>query len=77
MAQGKAQSKATHQNKSIKSTDSDNKSSGTTTFDKSVQSTSTSNIQTTNSNAADGKSKFQSNQRLNLLFHIIHSMLKG
>ena len=58
MARSKALSKGTPQNKSI---DSDNKSSGSTTSDKSVQSTSTSNIQSTNNNAADEKSKFQSN----------------
>ena len=76
MAQSKALSKATPQNKLIKSTNSDNKSSVSTTLDKSVQSTSTSNIRTTTNNAADVKSQFQSNQRLNLLFHIIHSLLK-
>ena len=77
MAQRKALSKATPQNKSIESTDSDNKSRGSTTLDKSVQSTRTSNVWTTNNNAADDKSKFQSNQRLNLSFCIIHSLLKG
>ena len=76
MAWSKALSKGTPQNKSIKSTHSDNKSSGSTASDKSVQSTSTSNIQSTNNNAADDKSKFQSNWRLNLLFCIIHLSLK-
>ena len=71
MAQSKALSKGTPQNKSIESTDSDNKPSGSTISDKSVQSTSTSNIWTTNNNAADNKSKSQSNQRSNLLFCII------
>ena len=54
----------------IESTDSCNKSSGSTTSDKSVQSTSTSNIQTTNNDAADNKSKSQSNGRLNLLYQL-------
>ena len=74
MARSKALSKGTPQNKSI---DSDNKSSGSTTSDKSVQSTSTSNIRTTNNDAADDKSKFKSNGLFNLSFHIIHSSLKG
>ena len=69
--------KALPKNKLIKSTNSDNKSSGSTTTDKPVQSTSTSNIQSTNNNATDDKSKFQSNQRLNLLFQIIILSLKG
>ena len=72
MAQSKALSKGTPQNKSI---DSDNKSSGSTTSDKSVQSSTTSNIRTTNNDAADDKSKFKSNGWFNLLFHIIHSLL--
>ena len=72
MAQSKALSKGTPQNKSI---DSDNKSSGSTTSDKSVQSTSTSNIRSTNNNTADDKSKFKSNGWFNFLFHIIHSSL--
>ena len=75
MAQSKALSKGTPKNKLIKSTDSDNKSSGSTISDKSVQSTSTSNFQTTNNNAADDKSTSQSNRMLNLLFHFIHSLL--
>ena len=77
MNRGKALSKGTSQNKLIISTNSDNKSSGSTTCNKSVQSTSTSNIQTTNNNTADDKSKFQLKQRLNILFHSIHSLLKG
>ena len=44
MAQSKAPSKGTYKNKLIESTNSDNKSSGPTISDKSVQSTSTSNI---------------------------------
>ena len=74
MARSKALSKGTPPNKSI---DSDNKSSGSTTSDKSVQSTSTSNIRTTYNDASDNKSKFKSNGLFNLLFHIIHSSLKG
>ena len=70
MAQSKALSKGTPQNKSI---DSDNKSSGSTTSDKSVQSASTSNIWTTYNDAYDHKSESLSNGRLNLLFHFIHS----
>ena len=77
MAQSKALSKGNPQNKLIESTNSDKKSSDSTTSDKSVQSTSTSNIPSTNNNAAYDKSKSQSNRRLNLLFHIIHSSLKG
>ena len=38
MAWSKALSKGTHKNKSIEPTDSDNKSSGSTTSDKSLQS---------------------------------------
>ena len=57
MAQSKAMSKGTPQNKLIKSTNSDNKSSGSTTSNKSVQSTSTSNIWCTNNKGADDKSK--------------------
>ena len=74
MAQSKALSKGTPKNISIESTDSDNKSSGSSTSDKSVQSTSTSNIQTTNNDAADDRSKSQSNERLNILFCFIHSL---
>ena len=77
MAQSKALSKGTPQNKLIESTNSDDKSSGLTTLDKSVQSTNTSNIQSTNNNAADDKCNFQSNQRLLLSFCIIHSLFKG
>ena len=44
MAQNKALSKGTFKNKSIESNNSDNKSSGLTTSDKSVQSTNPSNI---------------------------------
>ena len=73
MAQSKALSKGSPQNKLIESTYSENKSSGSITSDKSVQSTSTSNTRSTNNNAADDKSKFQSNRRLNLSFRIIHS----
>ena len=63
MAQSKALSKGSPKNKLIKSTDSDNKSSGSTTSDKSVQWTSTSNIWTTTINdASDDKSKSQSSQ---------------
>ena len=75
MAWSKALSKGTPENKSVGSTDSDNKSSGSTTSDKSVQSTSKRNIQTTNNDAADDKSKSQSNGRLNLLLCYIHSLL--
>ena len=75
MARSKVLSKGTTQNKSIKSTDSNNKSSGSTTSDKPVQSTSTSNISSTNNNAADDKSKFKSNGWFNLSFRIIHSSL--
>ena len=55
MAWSKALSQGTPQNKLIESTDSYNKSSGLTTSDKSVQSTSTSNIRSTKNNAADDK----------------------
>ena len=72
----KALSKGTPQNK-IKSPVSDNKSSASTTSDKSVQTTSTSNIWSTNINAADDTSKSQLNPRLILSFQIIHSLLKG
>ena len=60
MAQSKALSKSSPKNKSIKPTDSCNKSSDSNTSDESVQSTSTSNIQTTNNDASDDKSKYQS-----------------
>ena len=72
MAQSKALSKGTSKYKSIESTNSDNKSSGSTTSNKSVQSTSTSNIQTTNNDATGDKSKSQSNGVLNLSFCFIH-----
>ena len=75
MAQSRALSKGSPKNNSIESTNLDNISSGSTTSDKTVQSTSTSDIQTTNNNAADDKSKSQSNQKLNLLFRFIHSLL--
>ena len=78
MAESKALSKGSPENKLIESTDSDKKSSGSTTSYKSVQSTSTSNIQTTNNDAADDKSKSQSYyERLNLLFHFIHSLFNN
>ena len=76
MAQRKALSKGSSKNESIESTNSDDKSSGSTTLDKSIKFTSTSNMQTTNNDAADDKSKSQSKQRLKLLFHFIHSSLK-
>ena len=44
MAQSKALSKGTSKNKCFKLTKSDNKSSGSTTSDKFVQSTNPSNI---------------------------------
>ena len=59
MAQSKALSKGLPKNLSIDSTDSDNKSYGSTTSDKSGQSTSISNIRTTNNDTADDKSKSQ------------------
>ena len=74
MAQSKALSKGTSKNKSIESSDPDNKLSASTTSDKSVQSTNPSNIQTTYNDASDKKSKSQSNGRLNLLSHFIHSL---
>ena len=45
----------------MESTNSDNKSSGSTTSGKSVQSTNPSNIQTTNNDANDNKSVSLSN----------------
>ena len=74
MAQSKALSKGTPKNKSIESTDIDNESSGSTTWDKSVQSPNPSNIRTTKNDAYDNKSESLSNGRLNLLFHFIHSL---
>ena len=74
MARSTALSKGTSENKSIESADSDNKSSYSITSDKSVQSTNPSNIQTTNNDASDNKSKFLSNGRLNLLSSFIHSL---
>ena len=44
MARSKALSKGTSKNKLIESTNSDNQSSGSTTSDKSVQSTNPNNI---------------------------------
>ena len=76
MAQRKALSKGTSENKYIKlikSTNSDKESRGPTTSDKSVQSTNPSNIQTTNNDASDNKSKSLSYGRLNLSFCFIHS----
>ena len=73
MVCSKALSKGTSKNISIESTDSDNKSSGSTTSDKCVQSTNVSNIQTTYNDASDNKSKSLSNGRLNLLSSFIHS----
>ena len=70
MAQSKALSKGTSKYKSIESTNLDNKSSGSTNSDKSVQSTNPSNILTTNNDAYDNKNK-QSYKRLNLLFCFI------
>ena len=73
MAQRKALSKGTSENKSIESTDLDNESSSSTTLDKSVQSTNPSNIQHTNNDASENKSKSQPYERLNLLSRFIHS----
>ena len=70
MAQSKALSKGTPQNKSI---DSDNKSSGSTTSDRSVRLTSTNSFRTTNNDAADDTSKFKFIGSFNLSFHIILS----
>ena len=72
MAQSKALSKGKSKIKSMESADSDNESSYSTTSDKYVQSTNATNIQTTNNDAADGKSKSLSNGRLNLLICFIH-----
>ena len=77
MSWSKALSKGLPKNKLIESTDSDNKSSGSTTSEKFVQSTSTNNIWTTNNDAADDKSKSQSNWRLNLLSQIIHLLFNN
>ena len=55
MAQSKALSKGTPKNKLIESADSDNKSSGSTTSNKSLQSTNPSNIQTTNNDTSETK----------------------
>ena len=74
MARSKALSKGTPRNKLIKSTNSDNKSSDSTTSDKSVQSTNPSNIQTINNDVSENKSKSQSYERLNLLSCFIHSL---
>ena len=63
MAQSKALSKGTSENKFIASTNSDNESSGSSTSDKSVQSTSLRNIQTTNNDASDNNSESLSNGR--------------
>ena len=63
MAQSKGLSKGTSEDKLIESTDSDNKSSASTISDKSVQSTNPSNIQSTNNDASDNKSKSQSYER--------------
>ena len=76
MAWNKAQSKSTSKNKWMESTDSDNEASGSTTSDKSFQSTNASNIWTTNNDAYDNKSESLSNGRLNHLFHFIHSLFK-
>ena len=77
MAQSKDLSKGTSKYKSFESTNSDNKSSGTTTSDKSVQSTNPSNIWSTNNDAYDNKIEYLSNERLNLLFHFIHSLFNN
>ena len=77
MARSKALSKGAPKNKLIESTNSDNKSSTSATSDKSVQSTSTSNIWSTNNDAADNKSESQSNGRLNLSFRFIHSLFNN
>ena len=57
MAQTKALSKGTSKHKSIESTNLDNKSSGSTNSDKSVQSTNPRNCCTTNNDAYDNKNK--------------------
>ena len=65
MTQSKALSKGTSKNKSfqlIESANSDNESSVSTTSDKSIQSINPSNIQTTNYDAYDNKSKSLSNR---------------
>ena len=77
MAQSKALSKGTPEQKSIESTNSDNKSSGSATLDKFVLSTSTSNIWTTNNDAVDDKNKSQSNESLNLSFCFVHSLFNN
>ena len=74
MAQSKAQSKGTSKYKSIESTNSDNKSSGSITSDKSILSTNPSNIWTTNNDAYDNKSESQSYERLNLLSPFVYSL---
>ena len=53
MAQSKALSKDTSKSNLIESTDSGNKSSGSTNSDKTFQSTNPSNIQITNNDASD------------------------
>ena len=72
MAQTNALSKGTSKNKSIESTTPYNESSGSIIWDKSVQSTNPSSIQTTDNDASDNKSKSLSNGRSNLLSHFIH-----
>ena len=56
MVQSKTLSKGASENKLNESTNSDNKSSGPTTSDKSIQSINPGNIWTTNNNASDNKS---------------------
>ena len=53
MVRSKSLSKGTSENKSIESVDSDIKTSGSTTSDKSVQSTSPTNSRTTIHDSSD------------------------
>ena len=77
MVRSKALSKGTSKYKLIESTNLDNKSSGSTISDKSVQSTNTSNIYTTNNGAYDNKRESLSNGRLDLSSHFIHALFNN
>ena len=77
MAQSKNLLKGTPRNKSVELTNSDNNSSGSTTSDKSVQSTNQSNISTTNIDAADNKLSLYQMQGLTFshVLFILHLLM--